>query len=171
MDIYMIILRLIHFFAGTFWVGASALLVLVISPAIKKMGPDGVKFMQNLNRMPSFGMFFPILALLTVISGALMYWEVSDGFNADWMELDSSIVLSIGAVAGILAFLHGGGTLGRASGKMNELAKAVEGQGGPPTPEQQAELIETAAYFELHSRISFGLMIVAVAGMASARYF
>ena len=171
MDVYMIILRLIHIIAGTFWVGSGAFLIFWVSPTIKKLGPDGAKFMQTLIRAPGYAAFFPILSLATTIAGALLYYEVSDGFNADWMELDSSIVLSIGAVAGVLAFGHGGATLGRASGKMVKLANEIDAQGGPPKPEQMAEIQETAAYIDLHSRISFGLMMVAVVCMSAARYF
>jgi hypothetical protein len=80
-------------------------------------------------------------------------------------------VLTIGAVAGILALLHGGATLGRASGKMVEIANQIDAQGGPPTPEQMATINETSAYIEQHSRISFGIMIVAVACMAAWRNF
>jgi hypothetical protein len=54
---------------------------------------------------------------------------------------------------------------------MVEIANQIEAQGGPPSAEQMATIQETSAYINLHSRISFGLMIVAVAGMASARYF
>jgi hypothetical protein len=53
---------------------------------------------------------------------------------------------------------------------MIELAKAIEAQGSPPTPEQGKTIAETSAYIELHSRIGFGMQVLALAGMAAARW-
>jgi uncharacterized membrane protein len=171
MDTLMIILRLIHIFAGTFWVGGAALLVFFISPTAKSLGPDGGKFMQGVVRAPGYIMYFPVVALLTVVSGLWMYYRVSNHFSAEFMEDTSGIVLSIGSVAGIVAFGHGGATIGPAAAKMKTLAETISAQGGPPTEEQMKTLMDTSAFINLHSRIAFGLMVIAVAGMAAARYF
>jgi hypothetical protein len=54
---------------------------------------------------------------------------------------------------------------------MKTLAETISAQGGPPTEEQMKTLMDTSAFINLHSRIAFGLMVIAVAGMAAARYF
>ena len=41
MNIYMIILRLIHILAGIFWVGTAFFFVLFFEPTLKTSGPAG----------------------------------------------------------------------------------------------------------------------------------
>lgn len=171
MDAFMIILRLIHIFAGIFWVGNAFFMLFFLTPTVQALGSDGGKFMQGVLRLTPLVMFMPIVALFTVGSGLIMYWKVSDGFDSDWMSLTSSIVLSIGVVTGILAFGHGGATVGTRSARMKKIAEDIAAAGGPPTPEQMAEIQKLQPELALHTRIAFALMVITVAAMASARYF
>ena len=165
MDILMIILRLIHIFAGIFWVGAGLFMAIIIIPAMQNMRSG--QLIQMIMRHSHFDRAMMISALLTTLAGVWLYIRVSDGFNADWMRDPGSMVLSIGAVAGILAFGHGGAALGPATGKFSQLAKEIEGE---PTEEQRNNMMALQARIATHSRISLILMIIAVIGMASARY-
>jgi uncharacterized membrane protein len=69
MDTLMIILRLIHIFAGTFWVGGAALVVFFISPTAKSLGPDGGKVMQGVVGAGGCGVYFPGVGGVSVVSG------------------------------------------------------------------------------------------------------
>lgn len=171
MDEFMIFFRLIHIFAGVFWVGWGAYMLLFMVPTVQNLGQDGGKVMSVLLRTTPWAIAMPIVAVLTAVSGIALYWKVSDTFNADWMELDSSIVLSIGAVAGLLAVGHGGATVGRATTRMKALAETMAAAGGPPTPEQAAELTQLRTYIGLHSRIAFSLTVIALLAMSTWRYF
>jgi uncharacterized membrane protein len=165
MDILMVILRLVHIFAGIFWVGTGLFVAIIIIPAMQNMRSS--QLMQMIMRHSRFDMAMTVSALLTTLAGVWLYVRVSDGFNADWMRDPGSIVLSIGAVAGLLAFGHGGAALGSITGKYAKLAKALDGE---PSAAQQQELMALQARIATHSRISLILMIIAVIGMASARY-
>jgi uncharacterized membrane protein len=170
MDILMIVLRLIHIFAGTFWVGFAGFMLFFVTPTAQQLGPDGGKFMSGLLRLTRFPETMPAVAVLTLLSGLVMYYKVSDGFNSDWMGSSQGIVLSIGVVAGILAVGHGGSTIGQATSKLKALAQELAANQAPPTPEQAAEMQRLQTYMGVHTRIAFGLMVVAVIGMAAARY-
>jgi uncharacterized membrane protein len=170
MDLYMIVLRLIHIFAGIFWVGSGFFMVFVLAPAARKMGQDGRAFMMGFGKHSRINMLMPMSSLLTTVAGLLLYYEVSDGFNADWMKSDGGIVLSIGVVAGLLAFGHGGAVTGPASGKLAKLGEEISAQGGPPTEAQLSQIQALQAKFVLHGQISVLLLVIAVVGMSAARY-
>ncbi len=172
MDILMIILRIIHFFSGIIWVGGAIFMLFFISPTVKSLGPQGGAFMMKMYATTVLDKLFPVVALLTTVSGLWMFWRITDGFgDGDYLSSTPGIVLSIGVLAGISSFLHGGATLGRSTGKMINLGKEIAASEGPPAPELLSQQQELQAYIQKHSQIGFVLMVVAVLGMASARYF
>ena len=40
MDLYLIVLRALHIFAGVFWVGAALMFFFFVEPTTKKLGPQ-----------------------------------------------------------------------------------------------------------------------------------
>lgn len=162
MDLYVVILRNLHIFGGIIWVGFALVVVLALIPAVKNSNAQGHAMMRSLLTNSRFGMIFPISSIVTVVAGLLLYYNVSDGFNSDYMSSSQGIVLSIGVLFGLLAFGHGAAATGRATSKY---AEALQKDG----PEAQS----TAAAFDklvLHSYISTAMTVIAVVAMASARY-
>ncbi len=170
MDIVMIVLRLIHIFAGIFWAGAAFFLLLVLMPALNAMGQEGNRFRQVFIARSRFITVMPIASLLTTVAGVLLFVRVSDHFNSDWLSSDGGIVLSIGALAGLLAFGHGLGTTNVTFRKSAALIKAIEAQGSPPTESQLAQLQALGQRGASSARISTLLLIISIAGMSAARY-
>ena len=166
MDIYMIILRNIHIFAGIFWVGSGLFMALVIVPAMRNMG--GGQLMQGILRYSNYHIIIGVAAILTTLAGILMYIQLTATQGSGWMSTRSGIVLSIGALAGILAFGHGMVVLGKLTRQMRALALQID---GPPSEQQRAELMPLQAKMATNANIMLVLMIIAVIGMASARYF
>ena len=172
MDAYMVILRLIHIFAGIFWVGTTIFFVSYLAPNVRALGPDGGKFMQGLLLNTRFDRAMPAASILTTIAGILLYARVTNNFSdTDYMSSAGGIVLSIGSLAGLLAFGHGGAVIGRIVGQQKTLAQQLASQDGPPSPEQGAELATLNAKMGQHTLITLVLMIIAVVGMSAARYF
>jgi len=170
MDIYMVVLRLIHFFAGIFWVGAGFLLIGFITPTVRALGKDGQTFMKGFVTQSKFTQAMPVASISTTITGLLLYYSVSDHFNSDWMSSAAGVVLTIGSVAGVLATLHGTFDTGPTTSRLAALGKQLEAQGGPPSEAQMAQLRTLQAKNARASQISLVLMIISVIGMASARY-
>ena len=48
MNIFVIILRIIHIFAGIFWIGVLWYNVIFFLPRVKRLGPDRGRIMQTL---------------------------------------------------------------------------------------------------------------------------
>lgn len=170
MDTLMVVLRLVHIFAGIAWVGAGFFMMLVLIPLVQQMGAEGGRFMQSFAAKSRFGKVMLVSSLLTTLSGLWLYYRVSDHFNSDWMSASAGVVLSIGSVAGVLAFGHGAAQTGPGFDKMGSLARQIEAQGGPPTEAQMAEMHALGERNMQHGRISVLLEIIAVVGMAAARY-
>lgn len=171
MDVLMIILRLVHIFGGIFWVGATLFLWRFVTPAVQKIGPDGSKFMRALLNDTPYLTAIAGASVATVISGVWLYARVSNNFSADWMRQPGSIVLSIGAVAGLAAAGHALSVIKPTADKIQALSGQMASAGGPPSPDQLSTMGALQAKMARNTRILSFIMIVSVIGMASARYF
>ena len=76
MDVYLIILRILHIAAGVFWVGAAALFFFFVEPTVKALGPTGGAFMGHLSKVKRMPLVILMSAGLTVLAGILLYLEV-----------------------------------------------------------------------------------------------
>jgi len=168
MDVLLIVLRLLHVGAGVFWAGAIFFVVSFLQPAVKAAGPAGGQFMQRLAATKVF-VIVPALALLTILSGALLMWKVSGG-SAEWMGSRAGITLSVGATSAVVAFIVGVFVMRAATMKLLAIGQAVQASGAPPSPAQQAE-IEVLQRRARSSAVGVAhLLAVAVITMAVARY-
>lgn len=170
MDVYMVVLRILHIFAGILWVGAGFFYVVVLMPSLKQTGKKAYPLFLAVSGNRVGKVLMPATALLTTVAGLLLYERVSGRFDADYMKSTQGIVLSIGVLAGLGAFGHGGAVLGRSTEKLVQKITELEAQGEAPSAAQQAEVDNMMDYLAKHANISLGLMIVAVLGMAAARY-
>jgi uncharacterized membrane protein/mono/diheme cytochrome c family protein len=169
-DAYMIIFRLIHIFGAIIWFGSSVFLLAFLQPAAAALGPEGQRFMQSLMTNTRFAVVLPLSSLLTVIGGIALYYRISDHFNSDWMNSTSGVVLTIGSVVGLVAFVHSGAVLSRITRQTGALSKEIGQQGTPPTEAQVAQMRRLQAQNRVQGIISVVLMIIAIIGMVSARY-
>ncbi len=107
MDVYMLGLRVIHIFAGVLWAGWAFALVSFIEPATRAAGAEGGKFMQALVGKTKIVQTMTVAPLLVIFTGLLMYWRVSSGLNGLWIASGPGLALTVGSLAGIIAFISG----------------------------------------------------------------
>jgi uncharacterized membrane protein len=168
MDIFMMILRIIHILSGIFWAGTAFFFVLFFEPTIKAAGPAGGTVMGRLT-LTRFPMVMALSSILTVVAGFLMYWLDSGGFQVNWISTPPGVAMTIGSLAGILAFLLGGAVQMPASARMAVLQKEIQTAGGTPAPSQMEEMRVLQERISNASRRGAALMTIAVLGMAMAR--
>jgi hypothetical protein len=170
MDTYMVVLRVVHILAGVFWVGAALTTLLFIQPTAREVGPAAAPFMMHLAGRKRLIDFVLGAAGLTVLAGLLMYWRVSDGFDPDWIGSAPGIALTVGALCAIAALAIGGSIV--RPGIMASLAigRQVAASGGGPTPEQGAQLQAIQRRSIAAGKAIVPLLVIAVVGMAAARY-
>jgi hypothetical protein len=78
MNVYLILLRLIHIGSGVFWAGTAIMIAAFLEPTVRAAGPEGGRFMQQLTGQSRFSLSMSLSALLNALSGPLLYWPLSE---------------------------------------------------------------------------------------------
>jgi MFS family permease len=165
MQFILIVLRLVHIAAGAFWAGSALFIALVLLPGVRKAAPGGERNLP----MAAISQAMSLAALLTTIAGLLLYAWASR-FAWGWIVSPLGIGLTLGSLAGLAAFLLGLLSTGPTAARIGALAGQIQAAGGPPKPEQAAELGHLQAKLATSSTVSTILMTAALALMAVARY-
>ena len=167
MDLYMIVLRILHIGSAVFWAGATFFFVSFLEPAVRKSGPEGGKVMQTLyaGRYP---VAFPVVVLLTVVSGLLMYWRDSGGFKLVWITSSFGLGITFGAVMGLIAAAIGLAIPRSATARIAMISKEIQAQGAPPTPAQMAGMKKQNERLTQGALWTAVFLSLAVLGMSAA---
>ena len=170
MHLAIILLRLIHVLSGIFWVGTVLFNTFYLFPVLAAAGPAAAPVMAGLQRRRLMTAL-PIAALLTIASGAALFWLVSGGSVAAFSHSRTGATLAGSALLAIAGFLIGmfvtrpaaleAGRLGR------ELASLSAGPNREALQRRMAALQRRSA---TGSSIMTVLLLGAAAGMAVARY-
>jgi hypothetical protein len=172
-DWFMVIFRLIHILGGVLWVGSVFLLVVFVQPSAAAIAPAGAPFMAELLGKRRLVDRIIGLGTVTVLAGLLLYFGDADDYPSfgDWLGTSFGVVLTVGALCAIAALTVGIVGTRPAVTRMLAVGREVAESGGPPSPEQAAELAAIQARAKILARTSLALLIVAVAAMSSARYW
>jgi uncharacterized membrane protein len=166
----MIVLRLLHILGGVFWVGGAVVAAAFLIPTVRALGPAGGPFMAHMTQRMKFPLWMMAGSILTVISGVCLYWRDSRGFTSEWMHSPSGSVFGIGAALAIVSLVLGMTINSPTAKRMGAIAAAIQTAGGPPSPEQAAELQRLQRRMYLASLESAALLLLATTAMAAARY-
>ena len=169
MNFWMSILRLVHIFGGIMWAGSGLFLAGFVLPASKLMGKEGQAFMQTLTGRTRFSQMMAASSGSTLLSGLIMYYLLF-GFLAP-LNTGPGLALTVGGLAGIGAFIVGTVVQGGSARRMEAIGKAVAAAGGPPSPEQLAELEQLQEHNARGAAITSFLFVIAIAGMTLSEYF
>jgi hypothetical protein len=167
---WLIVLRLVHIVAGVFWVGAALLITIFLLPSIRAAGPAGGEVMQQLTQIRHLPRYLEVATVLTLASGVLLYWHMSGGFHFAWFRSDPGLLFGGGGLLAILAGTLGFTVNAPTARRMGSLGAAIRQGGGPPTPEQAAELQRLQVRMFRASQLSAVLLVLSTAAMAVARY-
>lgn len=170
MRFLIIILRLVHVFAGTFWVGGALLITFFVEPTVRAMGEEGGKFMQRLSSQTRLTSFMTLAAVLSSLAGLWLLWIVSGGLRPAWITSGFGLGMIAGSVAAGLAFVIGFMYQGRATARMAVLGQEIQAAGGPPTPGNLAEMQSLQDLIRKGGRIGAVLLSLSAVLMAISRY-
>ena len=76
-------------------------------PTAEALGPAAGPFMEHLTKRRRMAAFFPIVAALTILAGAGLYWRDSNGLDPAWITSGPGLAFTIGGLAAIAAFVGG----------------------------------------------------------------
>ena len=166
----LLLLRLVHVVGGALWVGMALYTTFFLLPSIEDAGPDGAKVMGALQRRGILTVL-PALALLTLLSGAWLYWRASGGLASQFLQSGAGITFGLGGLASLASYAIGIAVL-RPS--MMHAAKLMS-EIGPAMPDGERRLrLEEArrhrARGGVAGQIVAVLLLLAIGAMAIARY-
>jgi hypothetical protein len=126
----------LHVAFGIFWAGGAAVLGLFILPSVIEAGPAGGAVMAGAvkRRLPLVLTFSGGLVVLTGLRLFMLR------YSPDWIGTPEGIVLSLGALLGIGAFVMGVFIQKPTVEKIGALAAEIARSGKPPSPEQAATM-------------------------------
>jgi hypothetical protein len=170
MDFYLLILRLIHILSAVFWAGGVIHLAMFIMPSVNTSMPEGGKVMQRLIAGYHFPTYMATAGALTVLSGLMMYDNLSRHFSTEWIGSSHGLCLTIGALSAITAFLLGILINKPRADKMGRIGKEIMQAGGKPTEVQIAKMTALRMGITSLTKVMAVLVLVAVICMAAAKY-
>lgn len=169
MSTVLIVLRITHIFSGMFWVGFSFFNIGFLQPTVRATGPKGQKTMQYLTQKTRLLSTVYAAATLTMLSGLLMYW-ILFGFRTSALLSGYGLVLTIGGIAGVIAWIYAVVVIRGIFNRMQSIGQAIQAQGGPPTPEQAGDLQALVARLGTVGQVALVFLVVALLGMSIAQY-
>ncbi len=169
--IYLIVLRIAHFVGGTCWVGGAIIYHLFLEPTAKATNPGSRQFMHYFIVRRHYPIYMTVSSLATILSGALLLWHNSSGFDVNWVTSGPGVVLTLGSVLGIIALGMGLFILSPTAKRMMGLGQAIQAAGGPPLPEQMSEIHRLETKMSQVGWTEFAVMLVSLLTMAVARYW
>jgi uncharacterized membrane protein len=160
LDFGLVITRIIHILASSFWVGAAIYLAVLLEPRVRSTSADLER--QLLNRTSKLNsLWITGAAVVTMLTGMAL---VSTTPGRSFSDLGSGgwgTMILIGIIATVAAFLVSGG----AGAFTAKLRRGLES--GEASEEQLASYRRGLSIL---GYLNAALVIFAVASMASARY-
>ena len=169
--IYLLILRFVHIVASVCWAGGGFVFFLFIEPTAKALAPTGMQFVQYMVNKRRFSIFMVISSTLTVLSGALLIWQIAGGRWLSYVQTGPGLGFTLGAIVGIVVYFIGMFGVNPRAVRLAKIGQELQAAGGPPTPAQGAEMQKLDREMSLLSTIDFWLVALSLALMASARYW
>ena len=169
MDLLQAALRIVHIGSGILWAGGAALFFFYVEPTLNKLGPNAEPFVDEMVNKKKLPMYFAAVATLTVLGGVTVYWRDSQTI-ANFPTSPMGIVLGLGGICAIVAWLFGMILLTPAVKRVGALGSQMKAAGGPPSAELMAQMHAAQERVRTIGALDLILIGLAVLGMATARY-
>jgi len=99
----ILLLRLVHILSATFWLGAGLMSSLFLMPTLAAAGPSGGAVLQGL-RSRGLMTWMPIAAVLTLTTGARLWWVMAAGQPAVFLASPMGRTLAWSGAAALVGF-------------------------------------------------------------------
>lgn len=170
MDGWLIFFRIVHVGSAIMWFGGAIIGGFFLQPTAKALGPASQPFMDYLMKRRGMGIFFPIVAALTILAGAVLYWHDSGGLQAAWITSPTGLAYTIGGLAALVAFVGGLVLIGPSIAEQAAVQAELAAGDGVPSADQRRRLARADGRMRLSSRIDLPLLLLAGLTMAVGRY-
>jgi uncharacterized membrane protein len=166
----LIVLRVVHVLSGIFWLGSGLFSALFLMPSLGKLGPGAGPFMAELGRrrMPTVLM---ASALLTILSGVRLLQLASGGFSGAYFATGVGRTFAGAGVLAVIGWLVAILIARPAAMRAGALGAAAAAEGDAAARGRLlGQLDGLRRRAALGNVTAVGLLVLAAAGMAVARY-
>jgi hypothetical protein len=155
----------LHVAFGIFWAGAAISLGLFVIPSVLEAGPAAGSVMAGVvkRKLPTVA---TVSATIVVLTGLRMYMI---RFSTAWLGTPEGIVITVGALMALEAYVIGVFFQRPTSVKLAALGRALAQAGGPLSAAQAQELKDLQAKLRRYAAITAWNLVGASALMASHR--
>ena len=160
MDVGLVVTRIIHIVAGSFWVGASIYLAILLEPRIRATSGDLERqFLNKTSKLNS--LWITSAAVVTILSGFVLVSTTPGRSMSDIGSGDWGTMILIGIMTSVTAFF----VSGAAGAFTAKLRRGLESGDA-----DEAELAIYRSKLTLLGYLNAILVVIAVSTMAAARY-
>ena len=164
----VLVLRLIHIAAGTFWVGAVFTFFLFVQPAAMAVGPGATPFTYQLMHHRRLPIVILGSAATTVLAGIWLLVITSNGLDPDLLFHEARLGYTVGGVVAILTFGVGALYVFPRTRTVERTLGTLLAEARPPMPEEQANLARAGGEARRAGWLVIIGLAVAVVSMATA---
>lgn len=165
----ILVLRLIHIVAGTFWVGTAIFTTAFLMPAMREAGPAAGSVMAGFQKRRLM-VYMSLAATLTVLSGLRLLWIISGGFASSFLQTSRGLTFTASGVLALVAYLAGMLIARPMNARMGALGARIGAAPEAERTELQTELGQLQKASALIALLVVILLVLATAGMGIARY-
>ena len=155
----------LHVFFGILWAGAAVAIGVFVLPAVLEAGPAGGAVMAGVAKR-KFPIFMTVIGAIVLLTGARLYMI---RFTPGWITTPEGIVITLGALLAIAAFIIGISVQRPTVERIGAIAAQIAASGAPPTPAQASELQASRQKLRKAGSITAWHVLAAAALMAMHR--
>ena len=171
LGIYLLALHFIHVIASVGWAGGAFIYFVFVNPTAKALAPTGMQFVEHMVTKRRFSIFMAVSSTLTVLSGALLIWQVTGGELLNYAQTSRGLGFTLGSIAGIVVYFVGMLGVKPRAERLAVISHEIQLAGGLPAPSQGAELLKLDKEMSVLDLVDFLLVALSLALMATARYW
>lgn len=165
----VLVLRLIHIGAGSFWVGAVFTFFLFVQPAAVAAGPGAMGFTYQLIHHRRLPIVVLGSAATTVLAGIWLLVITSNGLDPDLLFDEARLGYTVGGLAAILTFGLGALYVFPRTQTIERTIGRLIAEARPPTPDEQQVLARAGRESRSAGWLVLIGLTVSVLAMATAR--
>jgi len=169
-DWWLLLLRVVHVGSAMVWFGGAIIGGFFLAPTAAALGDSAQPFMDHLMRRRRMGILFPVVAALTVVAGAALYWRDSGGLQPAWIMSSTGLAFTVGGAAAIASFALGFVLVAPSVMEQTAVRNELAASGAAPSADQLARLEHADHLMRLATRVDLPLILLAGLTMATARY-
>jgi uncharacterized membrane protein len=166
----LIVLRIVHVLGGIFWVGSGLFTSFFLVPALGRLGPASAGPVMGALQQRRLFTVLPVVAVLTILSGARLLQIVSGGFSPVYFDSRPGQTFLWSGIAAVIAFLLSLLVARPAMVRMGQLSASMATMAEAERGAHSAEIGRLRRRSGLASTAATVLLISAAIGMAVARY-